>query len=263
MSTDTVDRQLDGVVTNQLAVALFANRAFLVEGTTESSVFYGIGDKTSFGSLEASGLSIVPVGGKTSIPLAHAILVSIGIPVYALFDADSGFEARAKAKGKTQDKIDAEQNSHVAANRALLKYFGRTVEDFPTAIVADAVAIFEDCLEELLSANWPEWITACNNVEAAAGISLAKNQLAYRTATLEASGTIPEMLSQILRKAVGGVTLRHTTLAAWLVVHRAARAPDGNVRVRNALTTDARRSVHHARCRSSMNRISGSGSFCV
>jgi predicted ATP-dependent endonuclease of OLD family len=203
VSADTVDRQLDGIVANQLAVALFAHRAFLVEGTTESSVFYGIGDKTSLGSIEAAGISIVPVGGKASIPLTHAILTSIGIPVYALFDADGGFEARAKANGKAQSKIDEERKGHVAANRAALKYFGRTEEDSPSAIVADQVVIFEEHLESFLSANWAEWITACKNVEAAAGISLAKNQLAYRTGTLKAEGAVPEMLMGILAKVEG------------------------------------------------------------
>ena len=133
----------------------------------------------------------------------HAILASIGIPVYALFDADGGFEARAQANGKAQDKIDAERKTHVAANRMVLKYFGRTEEDFPSAIVADEVAIFEDHLEAFLSTNWTEWATACASVEAAAGISLAKNQLAYRTATLRAEGEVPEMLLQILAKAKG------------------------------------------------------------
>lgn len=208
LSADTVDRQLDGVVVNQLAVALFAHRVFIVEGTTESSVFYGIGDKASLGSLEAAGVSIVPAGGKTSIPLVHAILTSIGIPVYAFFDADSGFEARATAKGKVQDKIDAERKTHVAANRAMLKYFGRTEEDFPSATIADEIAIFEDHLEAFLSTHWPEWGTACDDVEAAAGISLEKNQLAYRTATLNADGEVPEMLLKILAKAKGEYPLR-------------------------------------------------------
>jgi len=203
LDAEKVDRQLDGMVVNQLAVALFANRAFLVEGTTDSSVFYGIGDRASQGSLEAAGVSIVPLGGKTSIPLAHAILTSIGIPVYALFDADGGFEARAKANGKTQEKIEEERKSHAAANRATLKYFGRTEEDFPSAIVTDQVAIFEDHLEAFLATNWPEWTMSCNNVEAATGISLAKNQLAYRSATLEATGDVPAMLAQILTKAEG------------------------------------------------------------
>jgi len=203
LSGDTVDRRLDDIVTNQLAVALFANRVFLVEGTTDSSVFCGIGDKTSPGSLEAAGISIVPVGGKTSIPLVHAILTSIGIPVYALFDADGGFEARAKANEKSHDKIETERESHVAGNRALLRYFGLAEEDFPSAAVGDHVAIFEDQLETFLSANWPEWAAACSDVEAAAGINLKKNQLAYRAATLRAKGTVPDMLTQILAKAEG------------------------------------------------------------
>jgi putative ATP-dependent endonuclease of OLD family len=137
LNADTVGNQLDATCgVNELSVALFAHRALLVEGTTESSVFYGIGDKTSLGSLEAAGVSIVPVGGKTSIPLAHAILKAIGIPVYALFDADGGFEARAKANGKPQDKIDKERNSHVNSESCSVEVLrSRPEEDFPSAIV--------------------------------------------------------------------------------------------------------------------------------
>lgn len=200
---DVVDRRLDNNVTEQLAVALFANRAFLVEGPTESSVFYGIGDRSSPGSLEAAGVSIVFVGGRTSVPLAHAILTLIGVPVYALFDADSGFEARARAKNKKQEDIDKERDNHAAENRKVLRYFGRPEEDFPSALVSEEVAIFEDHLEAFLSANWGEWLTACSSVEADAGIKLSKNKLAYRTATLKAEGAVPEMLLQILAKAEG------------------------------------------------------------
>jgi putative ATP-dependent endonuclease of the OLD family len=107
------------------------------------------------------------------------------------------------AKGKKPDKIDEERTGHVKANRAALRYFGRAEEDFPSAIVSDEVAIFEDHLETFLTANWPNWITACNDVAAAAGINLGKNQLAYRTATLKAEGAAPEMLMQILAKAEG------------------------------------------------------------
>lgn len=198
VDADVVERRLDHNVADQLAIALFANRAFLVEGSTESSVFYGIGDRFSPGSLEAAGISIVSVGAKTSIPLAHAILTSIGVPVYALFDADGGFEARAKAKNKKQDDIDKERNNHAAENRKLMRYFGLIEEDFPSATVAEKVAIFSDHLESFLLEKWPEWGTACKDVEASAGIKLAKNQLAYRTATLMAAGDVPEMLKQIL-----------------------------------------------------------------
>jgi len=203
VDADVVDRRLDHNVADQLSIALFANRALLVEGPTESSVFYGIGDRSAPGSLEAAGVSIVFVGAKTSIPLAHAILTSIGVPVYALFDADGGFEARAKAKNKKQEDMDKERNNHATENRKLMRYFELPEEDFPSAVVTDNAAIFVDHLETFLSTNWPEWVTTCDDVEAAAGISLAKNQLAYRTATLKAEGEVPVMLLQILAKAEG------------------------------------------------------------
>lgn len=203
MNADAVERKLDSIVANELAIALFANRAFLVEGATEASVFYGISDKKSPGSLEAAGISIVPVGGKSMIPLAHAILTSMGIPVYALFDADAGYEVRAKANGKVANDIEKERIDHVRANRKMLNFFGHTELDFPSAIVADNVAIFDDHLESFLVANWPQWIASCNAVEAAAGINLKKNQLAYRIATLKADGVVPDFLMQILTKAEG------------------------------------------------------------
>ena len=203
VDADVVDRRLDHNVADQLSIALFANRAFIVEGPTELAVFYGIGDKASSGSLEAEGISIVPIA-KSSIPLAHAILSAIGVPVYALFDADGGFEARAQANGKNPADINKERNNHAKENRRLLRYFGMPEEDFPPATVAEKASIFDDHLESFLSANWPEWCTACSEVETATGMNLAKNQLAYRTATLNAAGTIPDMFNQILTKVRGG-----------------------------------------------------------
>lgn len=199
----SVDRQLDGVVTNRLAVALFAHRALLVEGPTDAAVIGGVADKSGVGSLEASGLSVVEVGGKTSIPLAHAILTELGIPAYALFDADQGYEARAVSSGKEPAKVAEERAGHVAANRANLKYFGLSEADFPAEIVTESVAIFADQLEVFLGHQWPEWSQACKDVEAASGIVLAKNQSAYRTATLNAGGPTPQMLLDIIAQSQG------------------------------------------------------------
>lgn len=200
---EVVDRQLDNIVSSQLTVALFAQRAIVVEGTTEASVLHGICDREAQGALEASGVSIVPVGGKTSIPLVHAILTSVGIPAYALFDADAGFEDRAKAHGKSQNKIDEERRKHARENRSILRYFGLAEEDFPACNAHDEVAIFDDHLETFMQENWPEWGIACANLQAESGISLAKNQLAYRTATLKAECPAPEMLLKVLQKAKG------------------------------------------------------------
>tara|TARA_R110000787_G_scaffold13751_5_gene42865 strand:- start:19945 stop:21825 length:1881 start_codon:yes stop_codon:yes gene_type:complete len=203
VKSEVVDRRLDHNIADQLAVALFANRALIVEGPTESSVLYGIGDRLSPGSLEAAGISIVYVGGKSSITLAHAILDSIGVPVYALFDSDVGCEARAKDNGKPQQKIDDDRNKHAKENREILRYFGLDEVDFPPAMVTDSVAIFEDNLEEFLYQNWEGWVIACQDLETQTGIKLSKNQAAYRMATLKAEGNVPEVLLQILDKAKG------------------------------------------------------------
>ncbi|WDD94865.1 ATP-dependent endonuclease [Burkholderia sp. FERM BP-3421] len=203
IDADHVSRQLDGIVTNRLSVALFATRVLLVEGDTEAAVFYGVGDRNAVGSLESQGLSIVSTGGKGGIPLAHAILTCLGIPTYVLFDGDSGFEVRAIAAGKYSTVIEGERTKFSTENRRLLKYLGETEVDFPSEQIGERVATLSDHLETYLESNWTEWVTSCTAIEATAGIQFAKNQQAYRTATLEAKGTVPEMLKQILAKAGG------------------------------------------------------------
>ncbi|MPS77221.1 MAG: ATP-dependent endonuclease [Achromobacter sp.] len=198
-----IERQLDGVVTSRLSVALFAARVLLVEGDTEAAIFYGVGDRHAVGRLESQGLSIVPAGGKGGIPLAHAILTCLGIPTYVLFDGDSGFEMRAKALGKKQSVIDDERKKFSIENRRLLKYLYETEEDFPSPRVGVRVATFSDHLESYLETEWAEWASTCAEIEAVSGIQLAKNQYAYRVATIEAKGNVPEMLNQILKVAMG------------------------------------------------------------
>jgi len=199
-----IERQLDGIVASRLSAALFSARVLLVEGDTEVAVFYGIGDRTSVGCLESQGLSIVSAGGKGGIPLAHAILTSLGIPTYALFDGDGKFEARARAAGKQPHVIESERTKFLTENRRLLRYFGEQEVDFPAERVGDRVATLSDHLESHLEANWAEWVTSCSVIETSAGIELAKNQYAYRVATIEATGAVPEILKSILMKA--GVT---------------------------------------------------------
>lgn len=197
---ESIDRQLDALTAGPLSSALFCSRALVVEGTTDSAVFYGVGDRAAPAKFESVGVAIVPAYSKSSVPLTHSVLTSLGIPSYAVFDSDSGFEARAIANGKTKDKIRKEREGHVAVNKMLMRYFKLAEEDFPTQVVGDRVAIFGDNLEEFLNSSWPEWAVSCASVETIAGISLKKNQLAYRTATAMAEGDIPEMLTQIMRK---------------------------------------------------------------
>lgn len=199
---ETIDRQLDALTAGTLSSAIFANRVLLVEGTTESAVFYGIGDRRSVGSLEAAGLEIAPIGGKGNLPLAHAILKCLGIPTFCIFDGDAGFEERAIERGKSTKNIAKEKTGHINSNKRLLKYFGLADTDFPSQQIDSSIAIFEDHLESFLKAEWPEWVDACGNLEKEAGISLSKNHDAYRKATLDSEGEVPQFLSEVLSMAL-------------------------------------------------------------
>ncbi|GGF48981.1 ATP-dependent endonuclease [Microbacterium sorbitolivorans] len=195
----SVESQLDGTISNQLSIAVFADRVFLVEGTTECAVFYGLGDREGVGSLEAAGISIVPVSGKMNIPLAHAILSTLGVPVYAMFDADLGFEDRASSAGKSSEKIEEERKGHISSNRKLLRYFGYPEADFPMEKVGNQVAILEDHLEDHLHKNWPSWTASLQELETSTGISARKNQEAYRTVTLRSEGPVPPVFQAVLQ----------------------------------------------------------------
>ena len=83
-----------------------------------------------------------------------------------------------------------------------MKYFELEVEDFPQKQLTPAVAIFEDHLEDFLKTEWPDWITSCQSLEREAGISLAKNQDAYRKATLDSEGETPQFLLDVLAHAL-------------------------------------------------------------
>jgi predicted ATP-dependent endonuclease of OLD family len=196
-------RQLDTTIASRLPVALFANRVLLVEGTTEVAVIQGIADRQSIGYLETLGISIVDVAGKTNMPLAHAILASLGIPTYAMFDGDADFEQRALSRGKSPAKIAEERSSQVATNHALMNYFGLVPVDFPPETITESVTILEDTLETLLAREWPEWITSCSRVEDETGTKFEKNKSAYRTATAEAEGVPSRLLEEVIKRSIG------------------------------------------------------------
>ncbi|PAU83089.1 ATP-dependent endonuclease [Kocuria sp. WN036] len=199
----TVDSQLDGTVSARLPVAIFANRAFVTEGSTEVAVLHGIADRIQPGILESLGVSIIEAGGKSSIPLTHAILSELSIPTYAMFDGDGGFEERAVSKGKDAEKIEEERKGHISANRNTLSYFGLPQEDFPSTLEHESVTVLEDHLEAHLTDAWPEWAAACDALERESEINLKKNQNAYRVATHRSSGEPSPLLKRCINRAVG------------------------------------------------------------
>ncbi|WP_081863959.1 ATP-dependent nuclease [Mycetocola saprophilus] len=200
VKADSVQSQLGGTISNQLSTALFSSGALLVEGSSDGAVIAGIADRSGTAALEARGIAVVAVSGKMNIPLAHAILDSIGIPTYSVFDADAGFESRARAKGKSDAAVANESTTHTKSNRALLKYFGLAEVDFPAESVGPSVAIFGDHLEASLNEYWPGWMTEFRKLESEVEMPIQKNADAYRTVTQRAEGDVPSVFTSILEK---------------------------------------------------------------
>lgn len=198
--SEKIKRQLNGVISNQLSSAIFANAVLLVEGTTDQAILEGIADRHTIGRFEASGIVVVPANGKSNIPLPHAILCSLGIPVYSVFDADSGLEGRAVDKGKKPAEVRALVSNNHKMNRRNLKHFGLAEEDLPCKQVGDRVAIFEDHLEALLEGEWPQWSHSCSAHEATTGEVISKNHAIYRTVARSIDADPPRQLADIIDK---------------------------------------------------------------
>lgn len=192
----TVVSQLDSTIANRLSEAMFAERALLVEGTTDAAILYGLGDRISTGSCEASGLSIVNVGGKQNIILAHAILTALGIPTSALFDGDRQHQLKDRTSASKKAK-ENEVNTK-KTNKRLLAYFNRPEEEFPDTLIKPPVAYFAKHIEDYIDSNWPEWRIELNRIGEETGIDVAKNADAYRSATARAGGTPPTELVDLL-----------------------------------------------------------------
>lgn len=211
MKSKQIEKQLDGIITNSLTDALFAERVLLVEGTTDVEVFYGVADRNKVGSLEARGVEVVAAGSKSSLCLAHAIISSLNIPVYALFDGDNGYQNRAIQKGQDPKDIRDELKRRRVEHEKMFTYLdpaGIIVRDEKGEImvseqISENFAVFDDCLEIHLEKEWPEWAQSLSALEKELEIPLAKNSHAYRSVTLRANGEAPSFLKEVITTACG------------------------------------------------------------
>ncbi len=207
LSADQVSRQLDGMVANTLSMALFAERVVLVEGTTDAAVVLGLADRKAIASLEGRGVEVTAAGSKSSLPLAAAIVESLGIATFVLFDADGGQEARSRRARKDNNTILDEIANNSKQNQALFTYLSVDVPDFPPLTVFSRWACFEDTLEDALE-EWSGWADLRDKATRETGAKFSKNAEAYRQLVRRAEGEVPAGLADVAaaidRFAVGG-----------------------------------------------------------
>ncbi|TFC61747.1 ATP-dependent endonuclease [Cryobacterium sp. TMB1-7] len=183
--TLTIERHLPTVFSE----GFFSDAVVLVEGDTDKVCIEGIADGRGF-SLDLAGVSILPLTGKNELRMAYAILRSLKVPVYVVFDGDAD-SADRKYPGGGKSHADAAQSNQDQTAAALEWLEGpseptegepRYVFGGPT-LVAERFTVWRDDLETELAA-WPSFLVALKD---AGGTLRQKKAQRYRAATHAAS----------------------------------------------------------------------------
>jgi energy-coupling factor transporter ATP-binding protein EcfA2 len=178
----------------ELAEALFADVAVLVEGATDESVLLAFAERQGV-SLGAEGICVVNAEGKGNMILCHAILTGFGVRCHLVFDADTG--PRKVADADTEKKATALRES-VAKNTKILHYLGMTAEASPASVSEATHTLFEDDLDTYLRDDWPAWNTRRQELIAQGdGYADGKHGPTYAEAARTADGE-PKLLHALL-----------------------------------------------------------------
>jgi putative ATP-dependent endonuclease of OLD family len=182
-----------------LGEALFARAVLLVEGETDSSVLNQTARLRGI-DLAANGI-VIAAPGKSSIPIAAAVLDSLEIPYYIVFDGDGNakdYEPCSEC-GRGRD----ERREGVAKdNQRILAAVAEQGDDFPSTGARDRYACFEINLEDFLNAeidNFPDSLRAV----ASEMQWKAKSPEVYAE-VIERNGTdgLPSLLIEIIDRIV-------------------------------------------------------------
>jgi len=124
--------RLKALMTPWMSEGFFSDVAVLVEGEDDRAVILGVAAAMGH-ALESLGCSVIPCGGKTNIDRPASIFRTLGIPVYIIWDGDSG-----GADAKPED------------NHCLLRIAKQEPEDWPDSQVGANHACFKETLEQFL-----------------------------------------------------------------------------------------------------------------
>jgi putative ATP-dependent endonuclease of the OLD family len=122
-----VHRRLSSTLRASFRETFFARAVLLVEGETDIAVFTHAAHLLGI-DLNSHGVVAAAVG-KSVVPVAQAILMSLAIPTYVVFDGDHHQDAREPCEHCGRGGRDASNDANL--NRAVLAIVGASAEDFP------------------------------------------------------------------------------------------------------------------------------------
>ncbi len=195
--------QVQKVISQQLPTTFsegfFADTVLLVEGDTDKTVLEEIAQRVGK-PFDASGISVLDMGGKGNLNIPATMLKRLGIPVYIIGD---GLGATRKHPTNPTAAASARASHKIATNALLSNLPAATTAHFgslpftfgDSTVVCESYTIWEDDLEEELS-KWPSFVTA----QSANGhMPRSKDMLAYRADVIDSDiEELPECIKKLI-----------------------------------------------------------------
>lgn len=138
--------RLHSVMTPWMNEGFFAKAVVLVEGDDDRAAILGVASSMDI-DLESIDVAVIPCSGKRNIDRPAVIFQKMGIPVYTVWDGDSGQGQTVGACTECGRKFDKKPDP--TENHALLRLVGRDPEDWPQ-YVEPRFACFKVDLETTL-----------------------------------------------------------------------------------------------------------------
>ncbi|MBM3118980.1 MAG: DUF2813 domain-containing protein [Chloroflexi bacterium] len=128
---ETLQPRLKAIMTPWVAEGFFADVVVLVEGEDERAAILGAAFANNC-DFESHDITVIPVGGKSSLDRPCLIFQKFGIRIYVVWDSDKGTEG-----------------ANPRENHILLRIVGEQISDWPCGVY-DRFACFEAKLENTL-----------------------------------------------------------------------------------------------------------------
>ncbi len=128
----TLITRLHTIMTRTMNEGFFADVAVLVEGEDDIAALKGYAEALGH-DLESMGISVIGCGGKNSIDRPALIFKNFGIPIFIIWDSDTG-----------------QKDPKPEHNHTLLRILGEETADFPETQVKEQHACFGVNLESTL-----------------------------------------------------------------------------------------------------------------
>ena len=183
-----------------LGEALFARAVLLVEGETDTATL----DQTARlrnVDLAANGI-VIAAPGKSSIPIAAAVLDALEIPYYVVFDGDSDATDHEPCRECGRGR-DEKRKSVAKDNQRILAALGEQDEDFPSTGARDRFACFAVDLEDFLSSEIEGYGEAIRSMAAEMQWKAKSPEVYAEVIERNGSDNLPNLLVEIIDRAVG------------------------------------------------------------